>query len=127
MEKDVLDAAEALIKAFEANDRARYFDSFAPEASFIFHTTDRVLGSRAAYEKEYDSWVLDEGFAVLECSSFNRVAKIYGDTAVFTHQTFTRLVMRGEEIALDERETIIFQNIGGRWLAVHEHLSRLPV
>ncbi|HUW79922.1 MAG TPA: nuclear transport factor 2 family protein [Acidocella sp.] len=126
MEAEVLAAAEALIKAFEANDRAAYFSAFTPEASFIFHATNRVLGSRAAYEAEYDSWVHDNGFCVLECSSFNRTATIYGTAAVFTHQTFTRLIMRGEEISQDERETIIFHKVGDRWMAVHEHLSLLP-
>jgi hypothetical protein len=127
MEQEVLDAAERLIKAFEANDRAGYFAAFAPEASFIFHSTHRVLASRAAYEAEYDSWVHEDGFAVLECSSFNRVANVYGNVAVFTHQTFSRVLMRGEEISLDERETIVFHKIGAQWLAVHEHLSLLPV
>lgn len=32
----------------------------------------------------------------------------------------------GSEQTLDERETIVFQRDGDRWLAVHEHLSGDP-
>jgi ketosteroid isomerase-like protein len=125
MEADVLKAAEVLMRAFAANDRNGYFAAFAVDATFIFHSVNHVLRSRADYEAEYDSWV-DDGFAVLECSSFNRTVKLYGDVAVFTHETFIRAIMRGEESEIGERETIVFRRMGETWLAVHEHMSLLP-
>jgi hypothetical protein len=38
-------AANHLIERFGAFDRDAYFACFAPEATFVFHTTNRVLGS----------------------------------------------------------------------------------
>jgi ketosteroid isomerase-like protein len=123
---EILTAAADLIIAFEANDRAGYFAAFTPEASFIFHNVDRVLASRAAYEAEYDSWVREDGFQVLECTSTCQNVQVYGDTAIFTHQTFTRILTHEGESAAQERETIVFHKTGSGWLAVHEHLSPLP-
>jgi ketosteroid isomerase-like protein len=125
-EQDVEDAAIVLIDAFARNDRPAYFAAFTPEASFIFHTTNRVLESRVAYEAEWDFWIRDFGFNVLSCESRNRVVKIYGEAGVFTHQTHTRIVTKDGEQSYDERETIIFHKTAAGWLAVHEHLSPLP-
>jgi ketosteroid isomerase-like protein len=122
----VLTAASTLIAAFEANDRNGYFAAFTPEASFIFHNVNRVMSSRAEYEAEYDSWVREAGFQVLECTSTRQHVQLYDGGAVFTHQTLTRSRTHEGEISVQERETIIFRQIEGRWLAVHEHLSLLP-
>jgi ketosteroid isomerase-like protein len=125
-EGQVIEAAVALIDAFARNDRPRYFAAFAPEATFIFHSTNRVLASRAAYEAEWDSWVRDLDFKVKDCVSTHRVAKVYGSVGVFTHQTETHIATKDGEQSYHERETIIFHNVGGKWVAVHEHLSMLP-
>jgi hypothetical protein len=126
MESEVLTAAEVLIAAWATNDRTAYFALFAPEANFIFHNHHSVLRSRDDYAAAYDSWVVEDGFAVLECSSFNRSVTLYGDTAVFTHETFSRILLRGAVTELGERETIVFHRSAAGWLAVHEHVSRLP-
>jgi uncharacterized protein (TIGR02246 family) len=126
MQDEVCAVAAALIAAFEANDRNGYFSFFAPGARFIFHTVPFVLKSRAAYEAEYDRWVREDGFKVLECTSTHRHADVFGDSAVFTHQTFTRVRTNEGESACHERETIVFIRQDGKWLAVHEHLSLLP-
>ena len=123
---EVLKTAQDLIDAFEANDRDAYFGFFAPEASFIFHNTGHVMENRAAYEAEYDAWVQEAGFEVLECTSSRQKVQIHGKLAVFTHQLFTRVAMQGEEVAVAERESIIFHHQDGKWIAVHEHLSPLP-
>jgi ketosteroid isomerase-like protein len=125
-EREVIAAAVALIDAFARNDRPRYFAAFIPEATFIFHTTNRVLTSRAAYEAEWESWITDLDFKVKDCISTHRVAKVYGSVGVFTHQTETHISTKDGEQSYQERETIIFHNINGKWLAVHEHLSPLP-
>ncbi|MDE2238571.1 MAG: nuclear transport factor 2 family protein [Rhodospirillales bacterium] len=126
MRDEVCAVATALIAAFEANDRDLYFSHFVPQARFIFHAVPFVMESRAAYEAEYDRWVREEGFTVLECTSTRQHADVYGDSAVFTHQTFTRIRTHAGESGYHERETIVFTRQNGRWLAVHEHLSLLP-
>lgn len=126
MQDEVRAVATALIAAFEANDRDGYFGFFTPQARFIFHAVPFVMESRAAYEAEYDRWVREDGFTVLECTSTRQHVDVYGDSAVFTHQTFTRVRTNGGESAYHERETIIFTRHDGHWLAVHEHLSLLP-
>ncbi|MGE4480773.1 YybH family protein [Acidocella sp.] len=126
MQQDVCDVATALIAAFEANDRNGYFSHFTPEARFIFHGVPFVMESRAAYEAEYDRWVREDGFTVLECTSTHQHARIYGESAVFTHRTFTRVRTKAGESSCHERESIVFIRQKGKWLAVHEHLSLLP-
>jgi ketosteroid isomerase-like protein len=85
-----------------------------------------VLGSRAAYEAEFRQWE-EDGFRVLDCSSRDQLVQLAGDIAVFTHRVATRALSGGEEVATDERETIVFRReADGRWLAIHEHLSPTP-
>lgn len=122
-EQEVLTAAAALIAAFEKNDRAAYFGSFTPEARFIFYTLGHVLESRAAYEAEWDGWVKNLGFRVEACVSSNQHVAVYGQAAVFTHHTASRITTHEGAHIYQERETIIFHKTGARWLAVHEHLS----
>jgi ketosteroid isomerase-like protein len=124
--EDVAAAGTELIAAFAASDRPRYFACFEPHATFIFPNEKEVLKSRGAYEAAWDSWVRDFGFAVIDCKSSNQHVAVYGDVGVFTHQTVTQIVTTDGEQTLHERETIIFHRTGGKWLAVHEHLSPLP-
>jgi ketosteroid isomerase-like protein len=125
-EDEVMAAALSLIDAFARNDRPRYFAAFTPDANFIFHAINRVLESRAAYEAEWERWITDLDFRVKDCISSHRVVKVYGDTAVFTHQTETHISTKAGEESYHERESIIFHKVGGAWLGVHEHLSPLP-
>ena len=115
-----------MIEAFARNDRTAYFAAFAPEASFIFHGTNRVLASRADYQAEWQSWIDQQDFRVQSCVSSNRVVKLYGDTAVLTHQTITCASTRDGPFTLHERETIVLRLVNQCWLGVHEHLSLLP-
>lgn len=123
---EVLAAADALLAAFGAHDADGYFAAFAPDATFLFHTTPDRLGSRAEYRALWRTWEEDDGFRVLACSSTGRHVQLLGDAAVFTHDVRTRLRSGGEESTVEERETIVFARTGGRWLAVHEHLSPAP-
>lgn len=118
-------AADALIDAFAHHDRERYFSSFSPDASFVFHNVPVVLESRAAYEALWGEWER-QGFKVLACVSEGGEVRMLGaDVALFTHRVTTSLADAGEPS--HERETIVFQRDGdGRWLAVHEHLSPVP-
>lgn len=124
----VLAAAEALVDAFGRHDTHAYFDAFSPQATFIFYNLDRTLASRAEYEAEWALWETRDGFAVRACRSTNRNVQVFGDAAVFTHSVETDLEVGGEAVTNNERETIVFaRQPDGRWLAVHEHLSALPV
>lgn len=125
--EQVLSAARQLVDAFGSHRRDEYFASFAPDATFIFHTTPGVLGSRAEFEAEWDRWEREDGFQVLECSSRDQNVQMAGDVAIFTHRVATRVRSVGETLTSDERETIVFRrDAGGRWLAIHEHLSPTP-
>ncbi len=127
-EQEVLDAAAALVRAFASGDSAAYFGCFAPEATFIFHTTAQRLGSRAAYEALWAQWVEQDGFAVLECESTGAaVIPLGADAAVFAHDVRTVVEVGGERETLHERESIVFVRRSGGWLAVHEHLSPAPL
>ena len=117
-----LRAAADLVAAFGSHDTQRYFDAFAPEATFLFHAEAALIPNRAAYEAMWAAWERD-GFQVLSCRSLApRVDLVTDDVAVFTHAVRTRLA--GVDDEQRERETIIFHRAAdGRWLAVHEHLS----
>lgn len=125
VQEEVLAAAGALVDAFGRHDTAAYFDSFAADAAFVFHTHAEPLRSRAAYQELWAGWEREDGFRVLSCGSSDQHVQLLGeDVAVFTHHVRTTVRAAGEEETVDERETIVFhRNAGGRWMAVHEHLS----
>ncbi|BBE24115.1 hypothetical protein MN0502_29980 [Arthrobacter sp. MN05-02] len=123
--EDVLRAAVALVEAFRATDTQAYFACFAEDATFVFHTEDRRLASRAAYEQLWSTW-LDAGWRVTDCSSSDRHVQLLGDVAVFTHDVRTTTETAGATETTRERETIVFRRSAGTITAVHEHLSPAP-
>ena len=123
-ETQVLQAAAALVEAFASNDTGRYFACFSEDATFLLHTLPQPLMSRLAYEQLWAQWQA-EGFAVLGCQSSNGQVSLQGDVAIFMHDVATHLRVGGEELQLQERETIVFRLHGEHWLACHEHLSAL--
>lgn len=126
--QSVLAAVQSLVAAFARHDTAAYFAAFSADASFIFHTTPEILHTRAAYEALWQSWEKNLGFKVLSCQSSAQAVQLFGDTAVFNHRVRTVLQTHEGQLTLDERETIVFHRTAeGPWLAVHEHLSPLPV
>jgi ketosteroid isomerase-like protein len=125
-EDDVRRAAAALVAAFGSGDLEAYFGCFAEDATFLFHTTDRLLPSTGDYRTEWARWVADDGFRVLECSTEDTVVQVLGDVAVLTHRVRTTVSTHSGNEVLRERETIVFAFRDGRWVAVHEHLSPAP-
>lgn len=125
-EQEIRAAAAAIVTAFGRSDRAAYFALFAPDATFIFHTSPRRLNSRAEYEAEWNRWEREDHFKVLSCTSSDQRVQLLGDTAIFTHSVRTDLSTKQGRSTLLERETIVFNRRGGRWLGVHEHLSPEP-
>lgn len=123
---ELVAAADRLVRAFATGDLDAYFDSFADDAVFVFHATDRVLVSTDQYRELWQEWVRDDGFAVVSCRTSEQHWQVWEDAAVLVHRVATVSTSDGEEQASDERESIVFALRGGRWLAVHEHLSLHP-
>ncbi|MER6078233.1 nuclear transport factor 2 family protein [Streptomyces sp. NPDC001833] len=119
-----LAAADALIAAFAEGRTDDYFDAFAADATFVFHTTGRRLDSTQEYRELWQRWSEEDGFRVLACDSADRRLQLFGDTAVFTHSVTTRVSTTAGEEVLHERETIVLHRTADdAWQAVHEHLS----
>lgn len=124
---EVLATAEHLVRSFGTSDLEEYFGCFETDATFVFHTTNRVLGSLAQYREEWATWQHEDGFRVLSCRSSDQRVQDLGNVAVFTHRVSTRTATTGGEDEVAERETIVFRRQDdGRWLGVHEHLSIDP-
>lgn len=125
--EEVLAAAAALMSAFGQHDAHAYFDCFDEDATFLFHTTDRLLTSRQAYREEWAAWERDDGFRVLWSHSSPQHVQVLGAVAVFVHHVHTGVSVAGEDVELRERESIVFRrDEAGRWRGVHEHLSLDP-
>lgn len=118
--------AESLVAAFAASDAAAYFAHFHPDATFLFHDTPGLVGSRADYEALWAEWEREAGFRVLACESTDQHVQQHGDLAVFTHTVQTRRLVANAEEELRERETIVLLRDGDTWTCVHEHLSPDP-
>lgn len=129
VQAEVQSAADVLIAAFARSDREAYFDCFAEDATFLFHTTPGRLDSRAAYERLWDQWVVGDGFRVVSCESSSPAVQVIspaGDTAVFSHRVRTVVETRAGQETVAERETIVFVRDATKWWAIHEHLSPDP-
>lgn len=121
---DVKKAAAELVNHFGSSRVDAYFQCFTPEADFIFYSHPKRLTSRKAYEELWKSWESEIDFKVLSCLSTNQSVRLIGEgMAIFTHNVSTNLSTRDGEETVSERETIVFQLIGDRWMAIHEHLS----
>lgn len=122
----VIEASKAIVAAFGRDDPESYFKLFDPAATFIFHTSPQRLESRAAYEEEWAAWRRDMNFRVRSCTSSDQRVQLIGDTAILTHFVRTEISTTDGDATLYERETIVFRQIDGKWVAVHEHLSPRP-
>jgi ketosteroid isomerase-like protein len=121
---EVLAAAARIVDDFGHHRTSEYFAGFAPDATFVFHTHTERLNSRAEYESLWATWESDDGFRVHGCRSSNQRVQMLGDSAaVFTHSVESDIEFGGDVSTVRERETIVFEHLDGRWMAVHEHLS----
>ncbi len=121
-----LQFADSLIAAFANSQSGAYFAHFSPDATFLFHTTPGRLENRSDYETLWATWETEDAFQVLDCQSSNRRIQEFGDFAIFTHDVHTTVSVGGKPESSDERETIVLQRTGTKWLATHEHLSAAP-
>ncbi|NEM89794.1 nuclear transport factor 2 family protein [Galbitalea soli] len=119
----VLTAAEAIVARLGAGDIEAYFECFASDATFAHYAhSDQVL-SRSQFLLRWRESMEAEGVRMLSARSSDRRAHIHGDFSVFSH-LLRREIARGEQReTLTERESIVFARRGGRWMAVHSHVS----
>ena len=127
MDTDVRAAAAELVAAFGEGRLDDYFGCFAPDATFVFHTTPERLDSVDEYRRLWARWVEEDGFRVVSCRTSDTNVQLFGDLAVVSHSVETRIATNEGQDTLHERETIVMQRgPDGRWLGVHEHLSPQP-
>jgi ketosteroid isomerase-like protein len=117
----VREAHDHLMNAFVAGTSDEYFDCFHEEASFVF-AGEALLQPRSAYRSTWDRWQR-EGVRFTDAAAYDIRVRVVGDTAVVTHRLRTTVIADGIESVDRERESIVFSRVGGRWLALHEHLS----
>jgi hypothetical protein len=125
-QQGVLQAAAHLVSCFADHDFEGYFSCFDENAVFIFHTTPNVLVSKSEYKNEWQKWEKEWGFKVKSCTSANQRVQMFGEVAVFSHEVATTVGTNDGQNSFKERETIVFNLISNRWVAVHEHLSPMP-
>lgn len=127
-EQEVLAAARTLEAAYVDGRMEDYFAGFAPGATFVFHTDASRHESLTAYREQWRREELEEGLAVISSVASNQLVQTVGDdVAILIHDVATDIRLAGAVQTLLERETIVFaRQPGGRWLAVHEHLSPVP-
>ena len=119
-------AASAIVDAFAATDGPRYFATFAPDATFVFHTEGARLEDRGAYERLWAEWVAS-GWRVVTCTSSESAVQPFPGGAVFSHTVDTTVETPDGRDSYRERESIVFRTDSNRGLvAVHEHLSPMP-
>lgn len=124
--EEVEAAASAIVEAFAATDGPRYFATFAPDATFVFHTEPARLDDRGAYERLWKEWVAS-GWRVVSCASSDRHVQPFPGGAVFSHSVDTTVETPDGQESYRERETIVFRTDPSQGLvAVHEHLSPMP-
>ena len=128
MNAQVLAAAARLLSVFGQNRIEEYFACFTPDATFIFHGLDHRLASLAAYRAAWTEWVRDLDLRILGATSAQQsVDFIAPGVALFTHSVQVTASTTNGIDQRRERETVVFvRQPDGRWLGVHEHLSKDP-
>jgi ketosteroid isomerase-like protein len=128
MKAQVLAAATHLLGVFGQNRVEDYFACFTPDATFIFHGLETRLASIADYRTAWAGWVRDLDLRILGASSQQQTVDfIAPGVALFTHSVKVKASTTGGIDNRRERETVVFvRQPDGRWLGVHEHLSKDP-
>ena len=95
--QEIQAAADALVAAFAEGRLDDYFGSFAPDATFVFHSTPQRLASTAEYRALWQQWVAEDDFRILGCTSTGQLIQHLGSTAVFSHDVETRIAALTKE------------------------------
>lgn len=117
----VREAYERLMTAFANADTETYFGCFHEDATFFF-PDEPLVGSLEAYRSLWSTWEA-EGVRFVDVVTEDVRIQVVGATAVVTHRIDTTVSTPDSTSVDHERETLVFSEIDGRWLGVHEHLS----
>lgn len=121
---DLDEAADHMVATYGAGDVPTYVACFAEDATVILDREPSPLGSRHAFRE-----VLEEqaarGARIIACHEWGRhLVRLAEEVAAMTHVLSTHL--EGDPLPIREQETLIFsRQLGGDWLVVHLHRSRL--
>jgi ketosteroid isomerase-like protein len=128
MKAQVIAAATHLLGVFGQDRVEDYFACFTPDATFIFHGLNYRLASIADYRAAWAGWVSDLDLHILGAWSQNQTVDfIAPGVALFTHSVQVKASTKAGIEHRRERETVVFvRQADGKWLGVHEHLSKDP-
>lgn len=122
-----MDELNQFLLSYEQAANSRDFDQVAPliaeDATFWF-TNGVFIGNaaiRAAFE---DTWatIQDEVYSIVDVQWAGRAATL----AVCTYSFRSDGTVDGQRQIYDGHGTNVIEKRDGRWVMVHEHLSRLP-
>lgn len=118
------DALAAWVEAFNSRDPKRIVTLYAPAAVF-WGTTAQTIATTPAQVWDYFK---DSGQRpAVRVSIDSTHARTFGDIAVLSGAYTFADVRDGERSNVrPARYTIVFQRIGGAWLIVDHHSSRVP-
>lgn len=125
------DEVVAFLNRFELLAREKNFDLVADliheRAVFRFNDGDFVgrAAIRAAFEK---TWASSSGTHEEEKFYLSDIVVVATDTntAAATYHWNWEGVSQGKSFRVQGRGTRVLVREGGRWLIIHEHLSRMP-
>ena len=120
---DVEAAVEAWAAAYNSHDPERVLASYHPEAAF-WGTVSPTLRTAPDEILDYFSGLPGRPNARVQIGE--HVVRIVGDVAIVTGAyTFTDVV-DGESVVRPSRFGFVFERVGGDWLLVQHHSSRMP-
>jgi hypothetical protein len=121
--KEILTATDAWRAAYDSRDAKRISAMYGTGAVFWGTTMKSIATSPAAIDEYFKDAAKRPNARVTFTEQHVRV---YGDVA-FNSGAYTFTDTRdGKPIANPSRYTMIFHRIGGSWVLVHHHSSRLP-
>lgn len=119
-EKEVMAATQAACDAFRLRDVAALERLLAPEFTLVSTSAD-VQSRAQALQEVRDGDPQYERF-----ENHDMTARVYGNTAVVQGITSLKGLSGGKPFALDVRFTDTLVRVGGRWVIVVSHVTRIP-
>jgi uncharacterized protein (TIGR02246 family) len=117
-------ATAAWVTTFNTRDPKRIVALYAPDAAF-WGTTAQALASTPEAVWTYFKDAGQRPNTRVRVDS--HVARVYGDIAIDSGAyTFFDLVDGAETNVRPARFTFVYRRVGGRWLIVDHHSSRVP-
>jgi uncharacterized protein (TIGR02246 family) len=121
---EVSQATRAWAAAYDSRNAARITSLYAPDA-VLWGTVAKSIATTPTAVAEY--------FKNVGATPQNRVVlgeqniRVYGDMAVNSgYYTFNNVLPDGKAFSAPARFSLVFRNMGGKWMIVDHHSSRLP-